>query len=455
MDFALTDRSNPDLVCQFWQQWTEHKDLLYVCCLRLMNFNHADAEDVLSQAMVKAWEKVQKFGDKIANFKAWLVQLTRNLCIDIIRRSRKARGVDTIEWVGDSNEMVMVSAVESPESRLEKEERSIETRRAITNLPERLRGTFILHFYEELTYKEIASRQGISYDNVCRRIYLARKELKKKLSSYFLGTEEKVSFTAGRGEKLSTPRKNKEKQQSIESEEKKEFEVGTKQLSGDRPKFDDHFISRSLEEADKSEFVDTSVGRGDNLSQTIRERETVLVEAEGDRVVEAEKLESAVESREQVDWEIQDTATELTEVEVVEVEKDGCVKSLVKSKDNRHLQKTNNFIRLSMGSTRKDSQKSLFVYYPISTKISTFLCVACCRATASKSSQKKAVVCCLSRDRTRWLRPYVMWWSLTGNNTKSGLISLLMGEMKLFLNVQSSLKNIRWIWHRSLMDTGG
>ncbi len=467
MDFALTERGNSDLVCQFWQQWNEYRELLYQCCLRLMNYNRTDAEDALSQSMVKAWEKVQKFEGKITNFKAWLRQLTRNLCIDICRKhSRGATGVESIEWVADTEEMGIASSVESPESCLEREEKYIQIRRAIADLPERLRETFTLHFYEELTHKEIAERQGISYDNVCRRICLAKKKLKEKLSNYFLGTGEKVSFTAGKGRKLSTPRKNQEKQQSIESEERKGLETGTKQ---ERATFDHHSISplphllllggvrggfplqEEVIEVEKSKSVDGCVELGDNLGQTIQETATVLVEVEGDRLVEAEKqecVESAVESRKQVDREIQETATELTEVEgveVVEVEKDRCVESSVESyqtwiitiskslrlkpseskqfqefrrllpivgmttvqldfvsKDNRNIQKINNFIQPFMG-------------------------------TASKSYHKKSLVCCLSREQTRWLRPYVMWLSLTGDNTKSRLI----GEMELFLNVQS------------------
>jgi len=45
--------------------------------------NPTDAEDALSRAMLKAWEKVQKYAaGEITNFKAWLT-LTRNLCVDI------------------------------------------------------------------------------------------------------------------------------------------------------------------------------------------------------------------------------------------------------------------------------------------------------------------------------------------------------------------------------------
>lgn len=243
MDFALTERGNSGLVYQFWEQWTEHQDILYQCCLRLMNSNRTDAEDALSRATLKAWEKVQKFEGKITNFRAWSIKLTRNLCIDIIReRSRGATGVESIELVGETDEMGIASSVESPESCLEREEKSIEIRRAIADLSETLRETFILHFYEELSHIEIAERQGISYNNVSRRIYVAKKKLKEKLSNYFLGTGKKVSVTAGVGRKLSTQRKYGEKQQRIESEERKGLEIGTKQLQGDCPTFDGHSI---------------------------------------------------------------------------------------------------------------------------------------------------------------------------------------------------------------------
>jgi RNA polymerase sigma-70 factor (ECF subfamily) len=43
-----------------------------------------DAEDALSRAMLKAWEKVQKYSAlEIANFKALLTTLTLKFCVDI------------------------------------------------------------------------------------------------------------------------------------------------------------------------------------------------------------------------------------------------------------------------------------------------------------------------------------------------------------------------------------
>ncbi|NES06712.1 MAG: hypothetical protein F6K22_30175 [Okeania sp. SIO2F4] len=312
---------------------------------------------------------------------------------------------------------------------------------------------------------------------------------------------------------------NQEKQEKVESEERKGLETGTKQ---DCATFDRHSISPSsylpflggvrggfpsqeeVVEVEKSEFVDSCVESGDNVGQTFQEREIVSVEVESDRLVEAEKqeyVESAVESREQVDRKIQGNATELTEVEcveVVEVEKDGCVESSVEShqirritiskslqlkrsgikqfqgfrrllpivavtnvqldsisKDNRHIYKINNFIQPFYRTASKGEQKSLFLYHPPSEKISSLSLFACCISTASKSCQRKSFSCCLSREQMRWLRPYVMWRSLTGDNSKSGLKSQFMGEVKLFPSVWSLLKDIQWSWDRSLMDTGG
>ncbi|WP_237397172.1 sigma-70 family RNA polymerase sigma factor [Okeania sp. KiyG1] len=315
----------------FWQQWTEYQDQLYRCCLKFMNSNPTDAEDALSQAMLKAWEKIQKYAGKIDNLKAWLFKLTSNLCIDIIRqRSRGAVGVESIEWVGDTEDIGIGSTIATPESCLEREEKSTEIRQAIANLPKTLRETFILHFYQELTHTEIAQRQGITYENVSRRISRARKQLKEKLSSYFRGTGEKVkscqvedcqlglmrgrgdagtqgsfsngqlcrhdiSVTARDPQMSSTSWENEEKQQTIESQENIGLETVTVS-----PSFDTQLLSKNdvetdletqrhgdgskmnalplnatgYEEVKKPECVDSSVESWDNVYK----QELTLVE---------------------------------------------------------------------------------------------------------------------------------------------------------------------------------
>jgi RNA polymerase sigma factor (sigma-70 family) len=177
-----------DIRSIFWQQWQQYRDYLYRCCVKWMGGNPTDAEDALSGAMLKAWEKLQKYGGEITNFKAWLTTLAHNLCVDIHReRSRGANRVEDIDTIPE--EQGLVSFDDTPLSALEIGEKKIVIRDAIANLPTRLRETFILHFYQELSYPEIAQQQDISYQNVCKRISQARAILREELREYFIEEE--------------------------------------------------------------------------------------------------------------------------------------------------------------------------------------------------------------------------------------------------------------------------
>jgi len=230
-----------EILSEFWQQWLEHKDSLYRCCFKLMNWNQTEAEDALHDAMVKASEKVQEYTGKIANLKAWLYQLTKNHCIDIIReRSNNATGVESIEEVGDLEYLSTVTPTETPEQALEKEEEDTKIYGAIDSLPELQRSTYILHFYEDLKHPEIAEIQGISYNNVCKRISRARNMLDTKLSGYFLGSEGEASPKASARKLSLTPPFQGEKQfrhrceTSKEADECVQVVVEVKPVKGSR-----------------------------------------------------------------------------------------------------------------------------------------------------------------------------------------------------------------------------
>lgn len=181
------DRSE-DISTVFWSLWQPYKNDLYRCCFKWMNYNPTDAEDALSLAMLKAWEKVQKYEGKITNFKAWLTGLTRNLCIDI-HRARAATRVENIEAIASVEEIELVSLHDTPLGAVERDEKNMVVRRAIYNLPQKMRETFILHFYQELSHQEISQQQNISYQNVSKRISQARAILRKELRGYWMGDD--------------------------------------------------------------------------------------------------------------------------------------------------------------------------------------------------------------------------------------------------------------------------
>lgn len=179
----------------FWQLFQQYRDYLFRCCLKWTNGNSTEAEDLLSQAMLKALEKAQKFAEKITHFKSWLTTLTRNFWIDLKRRPYTNQ-VEDIEVYAEREEVGLVAVDDTPGSALEEEEKNWVIRAAIDELPTKMRETYCLHFHEELSPQEIVERQGISSPNVYKRISQARAILAKELRGYFIREDVTEADTA-------------------------------------------------------------------------------------------------------------------------------------------------------------------------------------------------------------------------------------------------------------------
>jgi len=188
-----------DLGKGFWQQWQQYRDYLHRCCIKWMGGNRTDAEDALSRAMLKAWEKVRNGADVITNFRAWLTTLTHNLCIDMHReRNRGAYRMENLEVIAEREEEGLVSVYDTPGCAALRSELETQIHRAIEDLPERLHSPFFLHFIREKSYQDIAQRLAISYDNVRKRISQARAILRKQLNGYLGGVDNATFDLSGR-----------------------------------------------------------------------------------------------------------------------------------------------------------------------------------------------------------------------------------------------------------------
>lgn len=191
--------SSEELEKGFWQQWQQYQDYFHRCCIKWMGGNRTDAEDALSRAMLKAWEKVRNGADVITNFRAWLTTLTRNLCIDMHReRNRGAYKIESLEVIAEREEEGLVSVYDTPGSAALRGELETIIHRAIEDLPERLHSPFVLHFIREKSYQDIAQQLAISYDNVRKRISQARAILRKQLNGYLGGVDNATFDLCGR-----------------------------------------------------------------------------------------------------------------------------------------------------------------------------------------------------------------------------------------------------------------
>ncbi|MEZ2250782.1 RNA polymerase sigma factor [Microcoleus sp.] len=175
----------------FWQEWQANQDYLSHCCLNWMNSNPIDAEEVLSQAMLKAWTEWQNYGSKIKCPKAWLTKIIYNFCIDLHRkRKRDAVTFQKIEDIKFEDHPVFSFRAEFPESKLLDLEMRAYLRHKIESLPARLRQPFVLHYCQEKSYPDIAKQLICSEENVRKSVRKARRILQRHLKRYLAGEDD-------------------------------------------------------------------------------------------------------------------------------------------------------------------------------------------------------------------------------------------------------------------------
>jgi RNA polymerase sigma factor (sigma-70 family) len=175
----------------FWTLWERYRqDLLYPCCLRWMGGNHADAEDALSSASLKAWQGLAASAHEIANVRAWLLRLLYNLCMDMRKSYDRRNAIQHVDTgAGAGVEEALVPVQESAEAEALRREMELGIYRAIENLPPRLRAVSRLNLLYGMPSRDIAVQLNLGSDNVRKRLQQARAILQKQLTAYLDGKD--------------------------------------------------------------------------------------------------------------------------------------------------------------------------------------------------------------------------------------------------------------------------
>ena len=166
----------------FWSLWQTYRSYLFGICAKHAGGTNEEAEDVLSRAMIKAYEKMPAYAGRINNPKAWLTRLTINLCVDIFRENKRRSSKTTnIEDLGAAEIQPASKAGDSPEEALLRLEVQTRLSRALRDLPPQVRGPFVLHFVQDVGCDDVGKEFSITAANVRKRIQRARFLLKQKL----------------------------------------------------------------------------------------------------------------------------------------------------------------------------------------------------------------------------------------------------------------------------------
>ncbi len=150
----------------------------------LMNFafqltrNREDANDLLQETMLKAFTYRSKFMEG-TNLKGWLYTIMKNSFINNYRRMMKRNTfIDSTD-----NTYFLDSPQYSAPNEGEQAFLRRDIEKAIDTLPHDLRKTFTMNT-KGFKYHEIAEILGIPIGTVKTRIFVARRQLRKKLGAY-------------------------------------------------------------------------------------------------------------------------------------------------------------------------------------------------------------------------------------------------------------------------------
>ena len=133
-----------------------------------------EAKDLAHDALIKMLVRLDRY-DSQWSFKTWVSTITRNTCIDWLRRRRRLASYEPGP---------IVCEVALPDESLVDAQTRAAVRSALDGLPTMYREVLELHHYQDLKYREIAETLDVPIGTVMNRIFRARKKMAHSIQRY-------------------------------------------------------------------------------------------------------------------------------------------------------------------------------------------------------------------------------------------------------------------------------
>ncbi len=141
--------------------YKQYCDGMFCVAMRFIN-NRDDAEDVLQEAFIKAFQKIHQFKGEVT-FGAWLKRIVINKCLDFLK-ARKERAIEIQENT--------LQIAEDEDWTVDREVSMEEVKQAMLKLPEKYQYVLQLYLLEGFDHEEIGQILGLT--NTASRTRLVR-----------------------------------------------------------------------------------------------------------------------------------------------------------------------------------------------------------------------------------------------------------------------------------------
>lgn len=171
----------------FTQLLRRHQTALYNFALRQVRTPQL-AEDIVQEAFVRVVHNAVDFKHE-ARFTTWIYTITRNLCIDHLRKSALRKHPSLDEARGEEGDgPTLGEQTADPRASVEREATGTELKeriaRAVETLPDEQREVFLMREVANLPFKEIGEITGVPENTVKSRMRYALERLQEALAEY-------------------------------------------------------------------------------------------------------------------------------------------------------------------------------------------------------------------------------------------------------------------------------
>lgn len=138
---------------------------------------HEEAQDATQDVLIRLWKHYEELNEQMLG--AWIARVTRNACIDRLRKRRSY----SMRVVGSPCDGVFegTSTEPGPESLLEESELRSQIQSALTRIQEPYRSVVILREIQDMKYEEIAAAVELPLNTVKSYLHRGRKMLREEL----------------------------------------------------------------------------------------------------------------------------------------------------------------------------------------------------------------------------------------------------------------------------------
>jgi len=147
----------------------QYSEQLYWQVRRIV-LTHEDADDVVQNALLKAWSSIDTFhGD--SKIITWLTRIAVNEALDFMRREKRRPTLSTDDAdLNMANQLMADNYFDGSEAEARLQE-------AIALLPDVQRTVFLLRYYDEMKYSEISQMLGTSEGGLKASYHIAVRKI--------------------------------------------------------------------------------------------------------------------------------------------------------------------------------------------------------------------------------------------------------------------------------------